>query len=294
MDIGVAVIIWILCGIASFAIARGRGATNAGTWFVHGVLFGPFGVLAALIGVKRALPQPPAPSVLPPEPAGAALARSVSVADELAKLVALREAGELSPAEFARQRLNVLGSAGAPVTPTWRDAGAPAPPTSVPLVTAPPSSAVAPTSGGRSTAEWIVIGLIIVAVVGGAFVVLNNGRTPTLTTGSSANIPPAGSVWFGDSFDSNTFEIRGRKSTVGTTEAFSFVAHLTDAMNSEDLAIRVSFDGQLVSSQRVDATGSSDVWGFSPGPLFAAGEWRYELTDIGGNVLASGTITATE
>ena len=65
-------------------------------------------------------------------------------------------------------------------------------------------------------------------------------------------------------------------------------------MDASALAIRTSWNGQLVSTVAVTAKGSGDVWGFSPGPLFMAGEWKYDLTDIGGNVLASGTITATQ
>jgi hypothetical protein len=57
--------------------------------------------------------------------------------------------------------------------------------------------------------------------------------------------------------------------------------------------IRVSYNGALVSTIPSSTKGNSDVWGFSPGPLFEAGQWRYDLTDIGGNVLASGTVTAT-
>ena len=57
--------------------------------------------------------------------------------------------------------------------------------------------------------------------------------------------------------------------------------------------IRTSFDGKLVATTPLSVKGTGDVWGFSPGPLFAAGDWKYDLTDVGGNVLATGTITAT-
>jgi hypothetical protein len=63
-------------------------------------------------------------------------------------------------------------------------------------------------------------------------------------------------------------------------------------MDAANLVIRVSYNGALVANSAANASGSGGVWGWSPGPLFAAGQWRYDLTDIGGNVLASGTITA--
>lgn len=109
----------------------------------------------------------------------------------------------------------------------------------------------------------------------------------TVTT----NVPPAGAIWFGTSFDPSTMELAGRKTTVGQSEAFSMVAHLTRSMNASDLVIRSYFEGKLVGQSPVSAQGSGDVWGFSPGPLLAAGSWRYDITDVGGNVLASGTLT---
>jgi hypothetical protein len=108
-----------------------------------------------------------------------------------------------------------------------------------------------------------------------------------------ANVPPAGAVWFGTSFDTQTLAISGRLVSVTANQGFSFVAHLPRVMDASALLIRTSLDGDLVATVPVSATGSSDLWGFSPGPLFAVGAWRYDMTDIGGNVLATGTITAT-
>jgi hypothetical protein len=72
------------------------------------------------------------------------------------------------------------------------------------------------------------------------------------------------------------------------------VAQLPHTMSGNELAMRVYLDGDLVNSSAVDIEGEGDVWGFSPGPLFTPGTWRYEITDIGGNVLASGEVQATE
>lgn len=52
MDLSIYVVVWIVCGIASLLIAQNCGATNAVTWVFVGVLFGPIGVLLAVIGAK--------------------------------------------------------------------------------------------------------------------------------------------------------------------------------------------------------------------------------------------------
>lgn len=111
MDWSVAIVVWIACGLINVAIAQSRQAGALANWFVFGVLLGPLGVLYALVSAK---PKPGAHGPAAVSPPVAAPSRGISVADELAKLVALREAGELTAAEFARQRLNLLGSTGPP------------------------------------------------------------------------------------------------------------------------------------------------------------------------------------
>ena len=53
MDGSIYILIWIACGIAAYLIAQNRGATNAPTWFVVGLLLGPIGILLAAVGAKR-------------------------------------------------------------------------------------------------------------------------------------------------------------------------------------------------------------------------------------------------
>jgi hypothetical protein len=112
--------------------------------------------------------------------------------------------------------------------------------------------------------------------------------------GSSADLPPAGIAWFGTSFDADTLELRGRTTSVGTQAPFAMVAHLLRAVDGSELNLRVYLDGQLITTQGANAEGTGDVWGWSLGPLFQAGVWRYEIIDVGGNVLASGQVTARE
>ncbi|HLX35949.1 MAG TPA: hypothetical protein VKR30_11995 [Candidatus Limnocylindrales bacterium] len=68
--------------------------------------------------------------------------------------------------------------------------------------------------------------------------------------------------------------------------------HLTRQLDGSQLILAVYYNGELVANQSANGSGSSDVWGFNLGPLYAAGTWKYEFTDIGGNVLAAGQITA--
>lgn len=55
----VTILVWIVCGIGSFLIAQSRGATNAPTWFLVGILLGPIGILLAAIGAKGPVGRAP-------------------------------------------------------------------------------------------------------------------------------------------------------------------------------------------------------------------------------------------
>lgn len=92
----VTILVWIVCGIGSFLIAQNRGASNAPTWFLVGVLLGPLGILLAAIGAKG--------------PGGSGTA-AIGAADELSKLAALRDNGTISGEEFDRQKAGLLRAA---------------------------------------------------------------------------------------------------------------------------------------------------------------------------------------
>lgn len=160
---------------------------------------------------------------------------------------------------------------------------------------APPASApVAPGFMGRVLK--VVGGLVVVGVVLSIANAYLGGRaSPGLPVIQPApaqvNLPPVGDAWFGTSFDTTTFEVRGRLSSVGVQDSFVMVAQIPRVMDGSELVIRAYLDGALIANQQSNATGLGDVWGFNLGPLFAAGTWRYELADIGGNVLASGQLT---
>ena len=78
--------------------------------------------------------------------------------------------------------------------------------------------------------------------------------------------------------------------SAGTNDAFVAVAVLPRTIDASQLQVRAYLDGQLVASQKINATGVGDVWGVNLGSLYAAGTWRYEFADVGGNTLASGSI----
>jgi hypothetical protein len=171
--------------------------------------------------------------------------------------------------------------------------------------TATPAAEGTPARGFPWGATLVLV--LVLAIVGlGAYALLRNQADQIMQNvaddlasinaggGSVPGVPPKGDVWFGSSFDASTLAIRGRTTSVGAHEAFAVVAHLTRSMDGSKIVIRLYLDGQLLASNALGGAGSSDVWGMSPGPLFQPGVWKYEFTDIGGNVLASGQLTATD
>ncbi len=95
------ILLGIVCGIAAFAIAQNRGATNAPIWFLVGILLGPIGILLAAVGAKGH---------------GSASGALVGAADELAKLADLRDRGIVSADEFERQKAMLLARPPEPPT----------------------------------------------------------------------------------------------------------------------------------------------------------------------------------
>jgi Domain of unknown function (DUF4352)/Short C-terminal domain len=81
---------------------------------------------------------------------------SDNVADELAKLVALRDSGNLSPEEFEQQKAKLLAS-GPPAPPTFT----PAPVVPAPVPTWPPPQV----KKQRHVARWILLGIVALVVV---------------------------------------------------------------------------------------------------------------------------------
>lgn len=168
----------------------------------------------------------------------------------------------------------------------------------------PAASAPAALESKRSSpVAFILSGLVALALVVGGYLYLSGQSDRILSDvaneldggAPTAEIPPAGQVWFGSSFDTDTFELSGRTTRVGIHEAVAIIATLLEPTEGSELAMRVYLDGQLVNNVDANAEeGVGDLWGWSAGPFFTAGQWRYEIVDIGGNVLASGEVEATE
>lgn len=110
-------------------------------------------------------------------------------------------------------------------------------------------------------------------------------------TVAQKDVPPAGQIWFGQSFDPQTFVLFDKRTTVGTQEPSALVAHLTKGV-SGSVNVRASHDGTFVTATSVPLSGSGEIVGLTLGAFVTPGQWTYDVVDVGGNVLASGTITA--
>jgi len=148
----------------------------------------------------------------------------------------------------------------------------------------PPSDAPAPVpalrvAGGQGGLRLLAAVVIVYVVTGGLL-----PRAPS--------IPPAGTIWFGTSFNQDTFDVQGRLAFVGPDDTFFMVGQLTRSVAGSRLVIRAYLDGDLIHVAWTMRTDEAGIWAFSLGPLIGPGTWRYEIADIGGSVLASGQIVA--
>ena len=58
--------------------------------------------------------------------------------------------------------------------------------------------------------------------------------------------------------------------------------------------MRVSLDGTVIANEAIAMKGSGELFGVTLTPFVVAGSYKYDLVDIGGNLLASGSLTVTE
>jgi hypothetical protein len=146
----------------------------------------------------------------------------------------------------------------------------------------PPSDAPAPPFARFANVRrrWLAA-LVIVAVVGTGFYVVTGGRL-------FANIPPEGTIWFGTSFDPDTFDVRGQLTSVGADEEFVMVGRLPRPLAGSRLVIRGYRDDALITIAWTANTDEGAMWGFNLGPIAMPGTWRYEIAEVGGSALASG------
>ena len=127
--------------------------------------------------------------------------------------------------------------------------------------------------------------LVIVGVVGAGFYVATGGQL-------FGNIPPEGAIWFGTSFDPDSYEVSGRLTSVGPDEEFVMVGRLPRSLAGSRLVIRAYLDGALTTIAWTSSNDEGGIWGFNLGPIGMPGTWRYEIAEIGGSALATGEFVA--
>jgi hypothetical protein len=111
---------------------------------------------------------------------------------------------------------------------------------------------------------------------------------------SSPDLPPAGAIWFGTSFDAKTLAITGKTTSIKLGTPAMAVVNVGKSVTVADLHLRFVVDGGKpnpnmdIKSDTVGAT-----FGLKFGTIGTAGKWRFEVLDKGGKLLASGTLTVT-
>ena len=156
-------------------------------------------------------------------------------------------------------------------------------------VAAPPPSIVQPVTAQKAlgTQGWPVriVGLIVL-VVGLAISV----GLLLSTNGGSADEPPAGSIWFGSSFDTKSFEIRDRADSFTSGARVALVAHLSQTVPA-GYAATIDIDGHLTPTTVAPSAGMDFYGVMIPSAFLTPGVHHVRVSDIGGNELASGSLT---
>lgn len=156
-------------------------------------------------------------------------------------------------------------------------------------VAAPPSSIVQPVTAQKAlgTQGWPVriVGLIVLVVGLAISVGLLLSRN-----GGSANVPPAGSIWFGSSFDTKSFEIRDRADSFTSGARVALVAHLSQTVPA-GYAATIDIDGHSTPTTVAPSAGMDFYGVMIPSAFLTPGVHHVRVSDIGGNELASGSLT---
>jgi hypothetical protein len=110
---------------------------------------------------------------------------------------------------------------------------------------------------------------------------------------SSPDVPPVGTIWFGESFDPKTLELTGKTTSVGTGDPLVMVANVGKSVTVADLKVRESANGDKRPLLTIKSKAKGAVFGLEMNRIGTPGKWKYEILDTDGKVLASGTITVT-
>jgi hypothetical protein len=127
--------------------------------------------------------------------------------------------------------------------------------------------------------------VVAVVAVGGFLLTRQTGVQP------NANQPPAGTIWFGTSFDESTFAVSGQASSFTQRDHVVMVAHFSTTVSSGK-GVNILMDGVILRSTSV--TSNVDLFGMALNvAVLPTGSHTFEIDDVGGNRLASGAVTIT-
>jgi hypothetical protein len=167
---------------------------------------------------------------------------------------------------------------------------------SVPMVS-PAQPVPVPGPRRRSPIQNLVIIVGVVALVAVTYLLLTR-TTAEPGVAPRANEPPAGQVWFGSAFDSTTLEVRGKMSTVTRGQPVALVAHFSRTV-PKGIAVRVVVtrpDGRSATVGTQTFAADADRFGvvIQSALLDTTGGFSFEVKDVGGNRLASGSLQVAQ
>ena len=115
--------------------------------------------------------------------------------------------------------------------------------------------------------------------------------SPPQSDGGS--IPPTGTIWFGSSFDTTSNFLLGHADSLPLGKAVAFVAHLTRASTGEVVGLQLDVGGSPASLPGGQVISGADLIGevLPAAAIYQAGTLTVRVVDVGGNMLAIGTVT---
>ncbi len=156
--------------------------------------------------------------------------------------------------------------------------------------TAERRSRTAPRPANQLREALITVAVLGVAAVVVLAVLVGRGVPGTLFPASA--IPPAGEIWFGDSYDPATFALHERWTTVAAGRQLSAVAHTSRQVAANGGNLQIDLDGSIIADEPLsNLTGSGNLIGFTFSPP-SSGAYTFTILATDTTVLATGSITA--
>jgi hypothetical protein len=158
---------------------------------------------------------------------------------------------------------------------------------------APPQDARPRASYKQLLATVIIAFVVVGALAYGGLLLLGMLLPNEIGSDIWIDIPPAGQIWFGESFDTDTQTMTGISDTFATADTFTVVVHVGRVVESGDLRLHVVLGDDVVEDRPLGG-GEGDIIVFTAGPLDEPGTYELEAIDAAGDVLASGEVTLTD